>query len=94
MAEGLVDRGSTTVAMASPGIDGMPAFEMLEARGIEVLLVQARHVNKVPGRKTDVHDALWLQQLPQHGLRRGRLRPASGLAALRAALRHCERVLE
>jgi transposase len=71
-----------------------PAFEILEARGVEVFLVNARHVKNVPGRKSDVHDALWLQQLHQHGLLRGRFRPAKGLAALRASLRHRERLLE
>ena len=94
MADWLVDLGITTVAMESTGIYWIPAFEILEARGIEVLLVNARHVKNVPGRKTDVHDALWLQQLHQHGLLRGSFRPANGLAALRAYLRHRERLLE
>src|SRR5262245_11331947 len=67
---------------------------MVEALGVEVLLVNARHGKNVPGRKTDVHDALWLQQLHQHGLLRGSFRPANGLAALRAYLRHRERLLE
>jgi hypothetical protein len=80
--------------MESTGIYWIPAFEMLEARGREVLLVKARHGKNVPGRKTDVHDALWLQQLHQHGLLRGSFRPAHGFAALRASLRHRERVLE
>ena len=94
MADWLVDLGITTVAMESTGIYWIPAFEILEARGLEVLLVNARHVKNVPGRKTDVHDALWLQQLHQHGLLRGSFRPANGLAALRAYLRHRERLLE
>jgi transposase len=94
MADWLVDLGITTVAMESTGIYWIPAFEILEARGVEVLLVNARHVKNVPGRKTDVHDALWLQQLHQHGLLRGSFRPANGLAALRAYLRHRERLLE
>jgi hypothetical protein len=94
MADWLVELGITTVAMESTGIDWIPAFEMLEARGVEVLLVNARHVKNVPGRKTNVHDALWLQQLHQHGLLRGSFRPANGLAALRAYLRHRERLLE
>ena len=57
MADWLVDLGITTVAMESTGIYWIPAFEILEARGLEVLLVNARHVKNVPGRKTDVHDA-------------------------------------
>jgi transposase len=94
MADWLVELGSTTVAMESTGIYWIPAFEILEARGLEVLLVNARHVKNVPGRKTDVHDAVWLQQLHQHGLLRGSFRPAQTLAALRAYLRHRERLLE
>jgi transposase len=94
MADWLVELGITTVAMESTGIYWIPAFEILEARGLEVLLVNARHVKNVPGRKTDVHDACWLQQLHQHGLLRGSFRPANGLAALRAYLRHRERLLE
>lgn len=94
MADWPVERGITTVAMASTGIHWMPAFEMLEARGLAGLLVNARHVKNVLGRKTDVHDALWLQQVHQHGLLRGSCHPAKGLAALRASLRHRERLLE
>jgi transposase len=94
MADWLVELGITTVAMESTGIYWIPAFEILEARGLEVLLVNARHVKNVPGRKTDVHDACWLQQLHQHGLLRGSFRPANGVAALRAYLRHRERLLE
>jgi transposase len=94
MADWLVDLGITTVAMESTGVYWIPAFEILEARGLEVLLVNARHVKNVPGRKTDVHDAVWLQQLHQHGLLRGSFRPAQTLATLRAYLRHRERLLE
>jgi transposase len=94
MADGLVELDITTVAMASTGISWIPAFELLEVRGLEGLLVKARHVKNVPGRKTDVHDALWLQHLHQHGLLRGSFRPAQGLAVLRAYLRYRERLVE
>ncbi len=83
----------TTVAMESTGIYWIPLFEILEARGLEVLLVNARHVKQVPGRKTDVNDAQWLQQLHQYDLLRGSFRPARQVAALRAYLRHRERLL-
>ena len=83
----------TKVAMESTGIYWIPLFEILEARGLEVLLVNARHVKQVPGRKTDVNDAQWLQQLHQYGLLRGSFRPARQVAALRAYLRHRERLL-
>ncbi|HYW32916.1 MAG TPA: IS110 family transposase, partial [Gemmatimonas sp.] len=71
-----------------------PVFEILEARGFEVLLVNARNAKNVPGRKTDVNDAQWLQQLHEHGLLRGSFRPRDGVARLRALLRHRERVVE
>jgi len=59
-----------------------------------VLLVNARDVKNVPGRKTDVNDAQWLQQLHQHGLLRGSFRPRDGVVRLRAYLRHRERLVE
>jgi transposase len=91
--------GVTTVAMESTGIYWIPLFEILEARGLEVLLVEvllvnARQVKQVPGRKTDVNDAQWLQQLHQYGLLRGSFHPAQDVAALRAYLRHRERLVE
>ena len=61
----------TTVAMESTGVYWIPVFEILEARGFEVVLVNARDVKQVPGRKTDVNDAQWLQQLHQYELLRG-----------------------
>jgi transposase len=94
LADWLAALGVTTVAMESTGIYWIPVFEMLEARGIEVLLVNARHVKNVPGRKTDVNDAQWLQQLHQYGLLRGSFRPAQAWAALRAYLRQRECLLE
>lgn len=94
LADWLEAVGITTVAMESTGIYWIPLFEILEARGLEVLLVNARHVKQVPGRKTDVNDAQWLQQLHQYGLLRGSFRPAQEVAALRAYLRHRERLLE
>ena len=58
------------------------------------MLVNARHVKNVPGRKTDVNDAQWLQQLHQFGLLRGSFHPAQEIKALRAYLRHRERLVE
>lgn len=94
LADWLVDLGITTVAMESTSIYWIPLYEILENRGLEVLLVNARHVKHVPGRKTDVTDAQWLQQLHQHGLLRGSFRPTQEFVALRAYLRHRERLLE
>jgi hypothetical protein len=59
-----------------------------------VLLVNARDVKQVPGRKTDVNDAQWLQQLHQYGLLRGSFRPREAVVALRAYLRLRERLIE
>lgn len=65
----------------------IPLFELLEARGFEVLLVDARHVKNVSGRKTDVLDCQWLQQLHTYGLLNGAFRPTEQVCALRAYLR-------
>jgi transposase len=94
LADWLQKIGITTVAMESTGVYWIPVFEILEARGIEVLLVNARHVKHVPGRKSDVNDAQWLQQLHQYGLLRGSFRPRDGVTQLRAYLRHRERLVE
>ena len=94
LADWLKSVGITTIAMESTGVYWVPVFEILEARGFEVLLVNARDVKNVPGRKTDVNDAQWLQQLHQYGLLRGSFRPRDGVARLRALLRHRERVVD
>jgi transposase len=94
LADWLVGVGITTVAMESTGVYWIPVFEILEARGLEVLLVNARDVKNVPGRKTDVNDAQWLQQLHQYGLLRGSFRPRDGVVRLRALLRHRERLVD
>src|SRR5688572_25201751 len=94
LADWLKSVGVTTIAMESTGVYWIPVFEILEARGFEVLLVNARNVKNVPGRKTDVNDAQWLQQLHEHGLLRGSFRPRDEVARLRALLRHRERVVE
>src|SRR5256712_3166371 len=94
LADWLSEVGITTVAMESTGIYWIPVFEILEARGFEVLLVNARDVKNVPGRKTDVNDAQWLQQLLQYGLLRGSFRPRDGVVRLRAYVRHRERMVD
>jgi transposase len=94
LADWLKQCGITTVAMESTGVYWIPVFEILETRGFEVLLVNARHAKNVPGRKTDVNDAQWLQQLHQHGLLRGSFRPRDEVVRLRAYLRHRERLVD
>jgi len=87
LADWLISCGVTTVAMESTGIYWIPVFEILEARSLEVKLVNARHVKNVPGRKSDVLDCQWLQQLHTYGLLRGAFRPADQVVALRAYVR-------
>lgn len=60
--------GVTSVAMESTGVYWIPAYEILEQHGFEVILVNARYAKNVPGRKTDVSDAAWLRQLHSYGL--------------------------
>jgi len=87
LADWLVQCGITTVAMESTGVYWIPIFEILESRGLEVKLVNARHVKNVPGRKTDVKDCQWLQQLHCYGLLAGAFRPADQICVLRTFLR-------
>jgi transposase len=94
LGDWLKEVGITTIAMESTGVYWIPVFEILEARGFEVLLVNARDVKNVPGRKTDVNDAQWLQQLHEHGLLRGSFRPHDSVVRLRAILRHRERLID
>src|SRR3990170_7912672 len=94
LADWLTAVGITAVAMESMGVYWIPVFEILEGRGFEVLLVNARDVKHVPGRKTDVNDAQWLQQLHQYGLLRGSFRPRDSVVRLRAYLRHRERLVD
>ena len=84
----LQECGVTTVAMESTGVYWIPLFQILEAAGIEVCLVNARHCKNLPGRKTDVQDCQWLQHLHTVGLLRGSFRPADQVCAVRTILRH------
>jgi transposase len=86
--------GVTSVAMESTGVYWIPAYEILEQHGFEVILVNARYAKNVPGRKTDVSDASWLRQLHSYGLLRGSFRPTAQIATLRAYLRQRERLVE
>lgn len=83
-----------TVAMESTGVYWIPAYELLEARGFKVYLVNARHIKNVPGRKSDVQDCQWIQRLHSYGLLSASFRPAAEMCALRAYLRHRASLLE
>ena len=88
LADWLVAHQVDTVAMESTGVYWIPVFELLEARGLKLSLVNGRHVKHVPGRKSDVQDCQWLQKLHALGLLTGSFRPDGDLCALRAYLRH------
>jgi len=90
LADWLIQVGIQTVAMESTGIYWIPLYEILEERGFEVLLVNAHHVKNVPGRKSDVQDCQWIQQLHTHGLLRGCFRTPENGIALRAYMRQRE----
>lgn len=83
-----------TVAMESTGVYWIPLFQILEDRGFEVCLVNARHVKNVPGRRTDVCDCQWLQFLHSVGLLRASFRPEQEVCTVRSLLRHRESLVQ
>ena len=90
IADWLKKCGVTTVAMESTGVYWIPLFELLELCGFEVKLVDARHVKNVSGRKSDVLDCQWLQQLHTYGLLQGAFRPSDEVCVLRSYVRQKE----
>jgi transposase len=80
--------------MEATGVYWIPIYEILEARGFEVLLVNARHLKNVPGRKSDVSDCEWIRELHSVGLLRASFRPTDSIVALRAYLRHRQTLVE
>jgi transposase len=94
LAQWLKSIGITTVAMESTGVYWVPVYEVLESAGLEVVVANAREARSVPGRKSDVNDAQWLQRLHACGLLRASFRPAGEIAALRSYLRLRERHLD
>lgn len=87
----LKECGVKTVAMESTGVYWIPLFQILEAAGLDVYLVNARHVKNVPGRrKTDRLDCQWLQKLHACGLLNASFRPPGDICRLRSYLRHRE----
>src|SRR6266498_4846639 len=75
LADWFAQCGIKTVVMESTGVYWIPIYEILEQRGFEVRVVNARDAKHVPGRKTDISDAAWLQRLHEFGLLRGSFRP-------------------
>jgi transposase len=83
-----------TVAMESTGVYWIPLYEILEAHGFEVNLVNARHVKNVDGRKTDVLDCQWIQQLHTYGLLQPSFRPPDNICAIRSLVRHRDMLIQ
>lgn len=80
--------------MASTGVYGIPVYEILEARGFKVYLVNARHLTHVPGRKSAVKDCPWIPYWHSCGLWSRSFRPEAEMCALRAYRRHRATLLE
>ncbi len=87
LAQWLRQCGVRTVAMESTGVYWIPLYQILEDYGFVVKLVNARHVKHVPGRKSDVQDCQWLQQLESFGLLSGSFRPEAKICILRSYMR-------
>jgi transposase len=87
LVQWLENCGVDVVAMESTGVYWIPLYELLEARGFTVHLVNARHVRNVSGRKSDVLDCQWLQQLMSYGLLSGAFRPREAICVLRSVSR-------
>jgi transposase len=94
LADWLTQCKIKTVAMESTGVYWIPLYETLEARGFEVYLVNARHLKNVSGRKTDVLDCQWLQQLHTYGLLKASFRPPEQICAIRSLVRHREMLVQ
>ena len=94
LADWLAECGVETVAMESTGVYWIPLFGVLEERGFEVMLVDPSRIKNVPGRKTDVLDCQWLQQLHTYGLLSGSFRPEGEIRCLRSYLRQRAMLVE
>jgi transposase len=90
----LAEQGVESVAMESTSVYWIPLYELLESRGIEAVLANARQTSNVPGRKTDFHDCQWIQLLHSCGLLRGSFRPGPAITAMRALHRQLANLVE
>lgn len=94
LVQWLIEQGVESVAMESTYVYWIPLYELLESHAIEVLLVNARQLHNVPGRKTDMLDCQWLQRLHSCGLLRGSFRPDESICRLRALQRQVGNLVE
>lgn len=88
LADWFQECGITSVAMEATGVYWIPVFQILEARGFAVILVNARQTKNVAGRKSDVQDCQWIQRLHTYGLLQGSFRPEDPYCVLRTYLRY------
>ena len=86
--------GVTSVALESTGVYWIPVFEMLEQAGVVAHLIEPRQLKRVPGRKSDVLDCQWIQQMHSYGLLTASFRPDAEMCSLRAYLRHRAQLIE
>jgi transposase len=94
LADWLQACGIRSAAMESTSVYWIPLHQILEARGIQVYLVNAQHVKNVPGRKTDVSDCQWIQYLHSVGLLRASFRPPAVICAIRSLWRHRDSLIQ
>ena len=94
LAEWLLQCGITSVAMEATGIYWVPVFEVLEARGLQVSVINPHPLKQVPGRKSDVKDCQWIQRLHTFGLLSNSFQPEADMRALRSYLRQRAMLLE
>jgi len=88
MADWLVERGVRSVAMQSTGVYWIPVLEILQQRGLEVYLVNARHTKNLPGRKSDIAECQWLLKLHTFGLLNNSFQPNDQIRVARTLWRH------
>lgn len=93
LADWLEQAGVKTVAMEATGVYWIPVFQILERRGLEVILVNARQTKNVAGRKSDVQDCQWIQRLHTYGLLQASFRPADAYCVLRSYVRYREELV-
>lgn len=93
VADWLEQCGIETIAMESTGVYWIPLFQILEARGFDVKLVNARQVKNLPGRKTDMLDCQWLQKLHTFGLLNNSFRPTDQICILRSYWRQRDNLI-
>lgn len=89
----LIGHGITTVAMESTGVYWIPIYDLLAEAGLDCVLVHAKEVKQVPGRKSDVADCQWIQELHALGLLRGSFRPSDEALEVRELMRQRQRLV-